>query len=313
MKQAVVLLNMGGIGSMDEVRLFLENMFNDENILSIKPAILRGFVARIIASRREPVARENYKKIGGKSPLNGITQRVCEKLSFIDTQRKFYAAMRYLPPFAKEVVEKIQEDGIEEVILFSMYPHYSRTTTKSSIDDFLNSCRAANYTPKITIIDRYFDNKLYNLAVIDRIKEALKGDRSNDFTLIFSAHGLPQRVINKGDPYQKEIEENINLLKEMLKSEGLLFKSIELGYQSKVGPLKWLEPSLKKVLGRYKNEKVIIYPLSFTIDNSESVLELDIEYRDEAKRVGVSDFRVCKCLNDSPLFIEAILSLCSKS
>jgi len=310
MKKAIVLLNMGGPNDLSEVRMFLDNMFNDENIISIKNRILRKFVAFMIASRREPKAKDNYAKIGGKSPLNGITNKLCEKLSSIDKENLYVYAMRYVPPFSGDVIEGLRAKNIEEVVLFSMYPHYSKTTTKSSIDDFMLSARKLDFNPSIKTVERYFDNRLYNLAVIDRIKESLRGDSPSGFTLIFSAHGLPQSVIDRGDPYQEEMVKNCEILKSMLADEGMVFDCIDIGYQSKVGPMKWLEPSLEDVLKKHKDKKVIIYPLAFTIDNSETILELVIEYKEVANKFGITDYRVCRCLNDGSLFAEAIISMC---
>ncbi|MFP4332269.1 MAG: ferrochelatase [Campylobacterales bacterium] len=308
-KKAVVLLNMGGPSNLDEVPLFLSNMFNDENILGIKPTLLRKFVANMIVKRRKKIAQENYSKIGGKSPLKDLTDSLIDRLRLKEPSLHFEYAMRYVPPFARSCIGNLKRDGVEEVVLFSMYPHYSKTTSKSSIDDFIQACKAANYSPSFKVVDRYFDHLGYNLAIISRIKEALGSKDESEFTLLISAHGLPQKVVDKGDPYQKEIKENIKVLEELLVKEGINFKNIDLAYQSKVGPLKWLEPSLDDALKKYKNKKVLIYPISFTIDNSETIYELHKEYKEIAEQIGVEEFLVSACLNDKEEFAEAILEL----
>jgi ferrochelatase len=308
-KKAVVLLNMGGPSNLDEVPLFLSNMFNDENILSLKPTLLRKFVANMIVKRRKAIAQENYSKIGGKSPLKELTDSLIDRLRLKEPNLRFDYAMRYVPPFARSCIGNLKKEGVEEVVLFSMYPHYSKTTSKSSIDDFKQACKAANYAPSFKVIDRYFDHGGYNKAIISRIKETLVGRDASEYTLLISAHGLPQKVINKGDPYQDEVKKNIDVLQSLLKEEGVNFKDMDLAYQSKVGPLKWLEPSLEDALKKYKDKKVLIYPISFTIDNSETIFELHKEYAEIAGKIGVEEYLVSTCLNDSEIFAEAILEM----
>ncbi|NWF66414.1 MAG: ferrochelatase [Campylobacterales bacterium] len=306
MKRAILLLNMGGPSNRDEIKIFLTNMFNDKNILSM-PSLIRKFVAFMIVKKRLPIATENYNHIGGKSPINDLTKRLVSKLQ-AKTSDTVDFVMNYTPPFPIDVLKKLQDEKVDEITLFSMYPQYSTTTTKSSLESIEEALKELNYTPKIKIIDRYFDNDLYNKAIIENIKKSLKDKNPADFALIFSAHGLPVKVIEKGDPYQKEIEANVEILKNMLKNE-LDFSSIHLAYQSKVGPMKWLEPSLEQKLKQLSEKNVIIYPIAFTIDNSETVFELDIELREFAEELGIHEYLVASCLNDSDLFSEMILEM----
>ncbi len=312
MKEAVVLLNMGGPSSLVEVEMFLRNMFNDPNILNIKSDFLRKMVASFIVNRRVEESKKNYEKIGGSSPIIGHTFSLIEKLRSLDDSRFYTYSMRYTPPFAKSVIEELKSMEIEKITLFSMYPQYSTTTTKSSIDEFKSLLDDAQFYPEISMVDKYYDNREYNIAIIERIKESLKESSASEFDLIFSAHGLPQSVIDRGDPYQKEIEKNVDILKNMLGHEGLDFKSVTVSYQSKVGPMKWIEPSTEKRLKELKGSKVIIYPIAFTIDNSETDYELSIEYRELASKLNIEDYRVSKCLNDSLLFANSIVSLVEK-
>lgn len=308
-KIAVVLLNMGGPNTLFEVKTFLHNMFNDPYILPIKSNFIRSLVANFIIHKRLDEAQENYKKIGGKSPLVGHTFALCAALNAMQDVYYFTYAMRYTPPFADGVAKELKQKGFKEVILFSMYPHFSYTTTASSMDDFLKALKMCDFAPKITQIERYYDEKTYNLSIIERIKEALNGEDSRDFNLIFSAHSLPQKNIDSGDPYQKEILENVALLKELLKIESLEFASINVAYQSKIGPIKWLEPNLQDILPKYKGKKLLIYPIAFTIDNSETDFELSYQYKNAAKKLGVLDYRVAKCLNASESFAKSILTI----
>ena len=308
-KTAVVLLNMGGPNSLFEVKTFLKNMFNDPYILPIKSDFLRAMVGSFIVNKRLEEAQSNYQKIGGKSPLVGHTFALCQALSAMESQMFFTYAMRYTPPFADGVVQDLKGRGIQEIVLFSMYPHFSYTTTQSSVQDFLRALKTQNFSPKVKIIERYYKEESYNRVMINRILEALNGENAQEFHLIFSAHSLPQKNIERGDPYQKEILENVEILKSMLKAQGVEFASIKVAYQSKIGPIKWLEPNLQDVLPKYKDKKLLIYPIAFTIDNSETDFELSIQYRALAQNIVIKDYRVAKCLNATPSFARCILEI----
>jgi ferrochelatase len=307
MKKGVVLLNMGGVSSLDEIELFLTNMFNDINIIGIKNSFIRSIVAKIIVTSRKETAKKNYQLIKGKSPLVDISQSLIKLLNQ-HSDVFFTMAMRYLPPFANNAIDKLQKNKIEHLVLLPLYPQYSTTTTKSSLDDFVDNMKKANYSPnKIEIINRFYNKDSFIELICNNIKSDI--DNAQDWDLVFSAHSLPQKIIDKGDSYQDEIIDNIKLIKNKLSKNGLEFKTISLAYQSKLGPIKWLEPSLETILKTKKTKKVIIYPLSFIIDNSETVLELDIEYRALANKIGIEEYKVVKCPNDSKNFIDFILSL----
>lgn len=306
MKKALILLNMGGPNNLDEVELFLKNMFNDPCILGIPIPFVRKAVASFITTKRKKQAQANYQLIGGKSPLPEHTRNLVHKLekSLPDFQVTY--AMRYTPPFAIDVLKELQEKGIEEIVCFSMYPQYSTTTTLSSFHDVKESLKQLGYTPKLHWIDRYFDHPEYNRAILERIKETLGDSHPEDYDLLFSAHGLPKRVIKKGDPYQKEVESNVEQLKTMMREEKIHFRGIHLAYQSKVGPLEWIGPSLEEKLEELAGRKVIVYPIAFTIDNSETDYELAIEHQEIAKKLGLADYQVCRCLNDKKGFVKAM-------
>ncbi|MDA3967478.1 MULTISPECIES: ferrochelatase [Helicobacter] len=308
-KQAVVLLNMGGVNSLSEVSVFLKNMFCDPYILPIKSNFIRSMVANFIVNKRLEEAKENYKKIGGKSPLVEHTFKLTKTLESLDSSYFYTYAMRYTPPFAPMVVKELQTKGIEEIVLFSMYPHFSYTTIASSYDDFIKALKSANYNPKITYIKHYYDFEPYNKCIVSSIKNTLKNDNSKEFHLIFSAHSLPQRNIKLGDPYKDEIEKNVEILKEMLRANNLEFASIKIAYQSKIGPIKWLEPNLSDIIPKYKDKKLLIYPISFTIDNSETDYELKIEYKNLAQESELLEYRVADCFNFGEEFAKCILEL----
>ncbi len=302
MKSGVLLLNMGGPNNLKEVELFLRNMFADRYILPMNP-LMRKLIGSIIVKKRKDEAKENYKELGGKSPLNDITASLCKKIEDrLNIPIKM--AMRYVPPFATEALQEFKNMGIDNIILFPMYPHYSTTTTKSSVEDVLNSMRELDYSANINIVDPYYDDYNYIQIQIDRIIEATKDINRDKYTLLLSAHGLPVKIIKSGDPYQIQIEANVSAIKTALKCRGIEFRDIKLVYQSRVGSGKWLEPNLVDVLRSPDNLRVVIVPLSFTIDNSETLFELDIEHKLIATKIGYDDYRVVKCPNDKDDFVE---------
>ena len=303
-KKALVLLNMGGARSKDELKMFLTNMFNDRNIITVKNDLIRKMIAYFIVSRRLDSAWENYKHIGNASPINPLTEKLVQKCNEQIEDYKVYQAMRYTPPFAQDVIKEILKDGITNILLLPLYPQFSTTTTKSSVQDFID------YTPyscKLEYIEEFYQNEKFNECIINEIISNVED--ASQYNLISSAHGLPQKIVDNGDPYEEQMNEHVEILKNMLEKKGVNFKSINLAYQSKVGPMKWLEPSLEDMLKNFKDQKVIIYPIAFIVDNSETDFELDIEYREIAHNLGIKEYKVCRCVNDSDDFIEAIKNI----
>ncbi|AOO65835.1 ferrochelatase [Sulfurospirillum halorespirans] len=309
MKKALVLLNMGGPNNLDEVKVFLSNMFNDANIITIKSALLRRFIAFMITSTRTKKAQANYAKLGGKSPLVGYTKQLVAKLQSALPALHVTFAMRYTPPFCDALIEELKAKGIEEVIVLPLYPHYSTTTTKSSVEDFMKVAKALGFQARIRVIDRFFENESYNRLLVQKIKEALGENDPTKMELIFSAHSLPQKIIANGDPYEREISLHVKLVEQLLHEEGVQFKAVHLAYQSKLGPVKWLEPSMEEKLSTLENKNALIVPISFTIDNSETEFELSQEYAELAHRLGFERYIVAKCPNDDEAFVECIKGL----
>jgi len=308
-QKALVLLNMGGPNNLDEVKLFLSNMFNDKNIITVKSSLLRRFIALMITTSRTKKAQANYAKLGGKSPLVGYTKKLVDKLQHALPSLHVNFAMRYTPPFCEGVIRELQEKGIEEVILLPLYPHYSSTTTKSSVEDFRDVAHTLGYTGKISVIDRFYEDESYNQLLVKKIKEALGENDPTQMELIFSAHSLPQKIIANGDPYEREITLHVKLLEKLLETSKLHFKAIHLAYQSKLGPVKWLEPSLEDKLTSLTNKNALIVPISFTIDNSETEFELSMEYAEVAHKLGFERYIVAKCPNDDEAFVACIKHL----
>ncbi len=312
-KEAVVLLNMGGPNNLEEVEMFLKNMFNDKNILTMKSNLLRKFIASMITFSRTESSQEIYRQLGGKSPLVGHTKSLVEKLQKrLGEDVIVDFAMRYTPPFAPEVIERLNTQEVEKIYLIPLYPQYSTTTTKSSLEDFEEAYHDSKGNAVLVEIKHFFENTTYNKAILERIKEKMGEENYNDFDIIFSAHGLPQKIVDAGDVYQRHVERHVEILKDMFKQDGMNFHDVHLAYQSKVGPMEWLKPSLEDKLKSVRNRGVLIFPLAFTIDNSETDFELDVEYREIAEEFGFKEYRVCRCPNDSDLFVDALCELYDK-
>ena len=297
----VLFLNMGGATNLQDCKTFLKNMFNDPYILGIKNKFIRRFVAWIITKSRVKAMRENYKQMGGKSPLNELTQSLCEKLNAKTKDFKFDFVNLYVPPFANEVLQKYTLSKNDEIILFPLYPHHSSTTVTSSLEVLQNEILKQKIKAKIKIVDIFYEDELYNETIVSHI--LTKKSEFDAKTLIFSAHSLPQSIIDKGDLYEKHVNHHVELLKERLKDH---FDEIILAYQSKLGPVKWLEPNTSDILANLDN-KALIYPISFCIDCSETIFELGMEYKHLAK----CDYDLLTCSNDSDEFIHFILKYLS--
>ena len=312
-KAAVILLNMGGPNNLEEVEMFLKNMFADKNILTMKSNLLRKFVGGMITFMRTESSQDIYRQLGGKSPIVGHTKNLVKKLQTrLGDDVLVDFVMRYTPPFAPEVIKNINEQNVERIYLIPLYPQFSTTTTKSSLEDFEEHYHDEGGDAILVEIKHFFENVTYNKAVIERIKEQMQDAKYEDFDMIFSAHGLPQKIVDAGDVYQRHVEKHVEILKQMLENENMNFHETHLAYQSKVGPMEWLKPSLEEKLESVRNRGVVIFPLAFTIDNSETDFELEIEYREIAEEFGFKEYRVCRCPNDSELFVDALEEIYNK-
>ncbi len=305
MNKAVVFLNMGAPRNLDEVEVFLKNMFNDRNIITVKSDLLRRFISFMIVTTRKKEAKSNYEKLGGASPLVKHTKNFENVAKELFPEYKIATIMRYTPPFAKDVLKELKEKNISEVLVIPLYPQYSTTTTKSSLEDLEKALKELDYQPKLTVLKKFYKDEFYLNTIVKDIKETLKDKNPKDFDLVFSAHSLPQKIVDSGDPYQKEVQEQVELLSKRLKD--MEFKNIHLAYQSKLGPVKWLEPSLEDKLHSLENKNVVIYPISFILDNSETEFELSMEYEEVAKELGFKNYLVCRCINDDKEFVKELV------
>ena len=304
---------MGGPNNLDEVEMFLTNMFNDKNILTMKSNLLRKFVGGMITFSRTESSQEIYRKLGGKSPLVGHTKNLVSKLQAKLGENVIVDfVMRYTPPFAPEVIERLNSASVTKIYLIPLYPQYSTTTTKSSLEDFEEHYHRMGEHALLVEIKHFFENENYNRSVIENIKTTVANSDYRDFDIIFSAHGLPKKIVKAGDTYEKHVEKHVAILEEMLQKEKMEFHATHLAYQSKVGPMEWLTPSLDEKLKVVRNRGVIVVPIAFTIDNSETDFELEVEYREIAETLGFREYRVVRCANDSELFVDALCEIYEK-
>ena len=312
-KDAVILLNMGGPNNLEEVEMFLKNMFNDKNILTMKSDMMRKMLGGLIVFNRTESSQEIYRELGGKSPIVGHTKNLVSKLQKrLGSDVIVDFVMRYTPPFAPEVIQKLNDAKVEKIYLIPLYPQQSTTTTKSSLEDFEQHYHNSEGNAVLAEIKHFFENKTYNRAILESIKERVGDSEYRDFDIIFSAHGLPQKIVDSGDVYQKHIQKHVEILTKGLSDAKMNFHQVHLAYQSKVGPMQWLKPSLEDKLKLVRNRGVIIFPLAFTIDNSETDYELAIEYKEIAEGLGFNEYRVCRCPNDSDTFVDALCEIYEK-
>jgi len=308
-KTAVLLLQMGGPDSLEAVEPFLRNLFSDRDIIRIGPAFLQPLIARFISRRRAKKVRQYYQKIGGKSPLRELTeQQAAELEKVLGSGYRCFVAMRYWKPDTGEALAAIRRENISRIIALSLYPHYSRATTGSSFNE-LERVRELSPVPlELRRIEPFYSHPLYIAALAEKIEEALSGFNNRDHVqLVFSAHGLPQSFIDSGDPYLHQIQTTVSLVMERF--EGV---SHHLAFQSRAGPVKWLEPSTEDTirgLAVAGTQQLLVVPISFVSDHIETLYEIDIQYREEALRLGISDFRRVESLNSSALFISCLAEL----
>ncbi len=310
-KIAVVLFNLGGPDSLDAVEPFLFNLFSDPLIFKI--LVGQKVFAKLISSRRAPKVKKEYEQIGGKSPINEWTEvqrtKLENKLKDKIPDVRVFTAMRYWKPFTEDVISSIEKEDFEKIVLLPLYPHYSITTTGSSFQEWKNLYKGE--IDKLIYIDDFYQNELYIEAINERINETLQKfpqEIRSETQLVFSAHGTPVSLVKKGDPYNRHIQKTVE---EVMRARDYSH-GFHLCYQSKVGPVKWLEPSTDNMireLSAADKKHLLIIPISFVSDHVETLFELNIEYRHVADESGIKNYIVMKGLNDSDLFIKALEQL----
>ncbi|MGA9408530.1 MAG: ferrochelatase [Bacteroidota bacterium] len=316
-KTAVVLFQLGGPDSLEAVEPFFYNLFCDPDIIDLPGAFLfRKTLAKIISSRRAPKVRQLYKNIGGASPI--LPQTQMQAMSLQESLKRsgviagVYIAMRYWHPMTKETVEKIQKENVEEVVLLPLYPHYSKVTTGSSAHEWnntVNNMSANHFSTKL--IKSYYDHPMYIAALVENINRSLDRvpqDERKHVHLLFSAHGTPVKLVNDGDPYSN----HIRITYERVIESGNFGLPHHLCFQSKVGPQRWLEPSLIQTIDSLAAQRVshiIVVPIAFVTDHIETLSEIGIEGRDQAYRLGIKYFDVMPALIANEKFISCLTDL----
>jgi protoporphyrin/coproporphyrin ferrochelatase len=311
MKKAIILFNLGGPDKLENVEPFLFNLFNDPAILNL-PTIFRYPLAKLISSRRSPIAKKIYQELGGSSPILKLTRdqsyALEKKLNQTNKEDKYkcFVVMRCWHPRAEDVIKDVRNYDPEEIILLPLYPQYSAATSGSSIKEWKHVCKKHNYNVNTSTICCYPEETLFIKSHVDSIKKKI--ENLENYKLIFSAHGLPEKNIKKGDPYQWQVEKSVNSIVKSLKLTNLDWI---LSYQSRVGPLKWIGPSTDNII--IENSKlgknIVLVPIAFVSEHSETLVELDIEYKELADKNGCKKYIRVPALGTNVDFINSLSNL----
>jgi ferrochelatase len=311
-KLAVVLFNLGGPDSLEAVEPFLRNLFSDPAILSL-PWIVRWPLARIIARRRAPFARDIYAKMGGSSPIVAETRAQADALDKVLAESgldaKCFIAMRCWHPFSDGAALAVKAWGADRIVLLPLYPQFSTTTSASSLADWKRAAGKAGLEAPTSEICCYPDHPDFIAAAAELIQTAFKARKPGvDYRLLLSAHGLPKRTIAKGDPYQWQVERTAKAVVDALGMENLDWS---ICYQSRVGPLEWIGPATDAEIQRTgaDGKGAIVAPIAFVSEHSETLVELDIEYAHLAKAAGVVDYLRVPTVRSHPRFVAALADL----
>jgi ferrochelatase len=312
MKVAIVLFNLGGPDSPEAVEPFLRNLFSDPAIIAL-PTIVRLPLARLIARRRAPVARAIYDHIGGRSPIVEETQKqgwaLEAALTADDIAAMSFIAMRCWHPMSDEAAKAVRDFAPDRIVLLPLYPQFSTTTTASSLKDWARAAKAVGLAAATTAVCCYPLQRGFVRAVAARIRDAMVGARPDlPYRLLLSAHGLPKATIARGDPYQWQVERSAQAIVQELALPGLDWT---VCYQSRVGPLEWIGPATDAEIRRAGTDGkgVIVAPIAFVSEHSETLVELDIEYARLAREAGVPDYRRAATVGAHTDFIAGLAGL----
>lgn len=310
-KLAIVLFNLGGPDSPQAVQPFLFNLFNDPAIIGA-PAPIRWLLAKYISAKRAPIAQEIYAKIGGKSPLLPLTERQANALQQeLGGEVRCFIAMRYWHPLTEQAVAEVKAWSPDRILLLPLYPQYSTATSGSSLEAWHKAAAKAGLSVPTGSICCWATEPGMIDAQVDLLTQALEQSGS-DTRVLFSAHGLPKSVVEKGDPYQAQIEQTAAAVVAKLNRPGLDWL---VSYQSRVGPMEWIGPSTDAEIKRAGGEgkKLVILPIAFVSEHSETLVELDLEYGHLAKESGVPSYIRVPALGTHPAFIRGMADLARRS
>ncbi len=319
-KTAIVLFNLGGPDKPAAVQPFLFNLFNDPAIIRI-PNPFRWGLAKLISKRRAPIAREIYENLGGGSPLLPNTEAQARALEAAllsgepessGDDFKVFIAMRYWHPFADEAVQQVKDYAPDKILLLPLYPQFSTTTTGSSVTDWNRAAAKVGLQAPTKTLCCYPADPGFVAEVVTRLRAALDqfDEDSAKPRVLFSAHGLPKKIVEAGDPYQEQVEESTAAVVEALALADSRWADLDwvVCYQSRVGPLEWIGPSTESEIERAGKDEVplIVVPIAFVSEHSETLVELDIEYRELAEKEGVPKYLRVPTVDDGPAFIEGL-------
>jgi ferrochelatase len=309
----VMLLNLGGPETLADVEPFLVNLFSDREIIRLSPfPFLQKFIAKRIAAKRAPKSREAYGLIGGGSPLTRITGeqgRALEAALAADGRFVVRMAMRYWQPGAQTALAEFAQAGVRRIVALTLYPHYSRATTGSSLEALRKAVAASGQGFELAEIREWPEQPEYVGCLAQGIREGMAGFGNEPAQLVYSAHSLPVSFIREGDPYLEQIKRTIAAVE---KSTGIAGR---LCFQSRSGPVEWLAPSTPEMLGQLAGagvKNVLLVPISFVSDHVETLYEIDIQYRELAGSLGLRLERTAS-LNTNPGFIRGLRALVADS
>jgi len=316
-KTGIIMMNLGGPATLDQVEPFLLDLFADREIIQLP---FQSWLGPFIARRRAPKVRELYDKIGGGSPIlrltetqgRGMVERL-DRLAPDTAPHGFYVAFRYINPRSEDALSAMAADGVERAVAFTQYPQFSCSTTGSSLNELWRAAGRLGLSHRFewSVIDRWPVHDGFVAAMTETVREGLAGfpaDERDDVILLFSAHSLPLNVIDRGDPYPQEVGATVHRVMERLAFSHRYL----LAYQSEVGPLRWLGPSTERVirnLGARGHKHVLVVPIAFTTDHIETLSELDREYGHVAKNVGITWYQRSPALNGRAVFLDALADI----
>ncbi len=309
---AVVMFNLGGPDRLEAVQPFLFNLFNDPAIINL-PRPLRWLLARAVARRRAPIARQIYAHLGGRSPLLELTRaqaRGLEKRLIADgDEARVFISMRYWHPMSLHTAREVRDFDPDEIVLLPLYPQFSTTTSGSSLDDWRRAAKRVGLKSPTCAVCCYPMQSGWVRAVADLTAQTVEiATKEGEPRVLFSAHGLPRKVIDAGDPYQWQVEQTSAAVVEEM---GIPDLDWVVCYQSRVGPLEWIGPSTEQELARAAADQVpvVVVPIAFVSEHSETLVELDLEYREEADRLGIPAYYRVHAVGTHPDFIEGLHDL----
>jgi protoporphyrin/coproporphyrin ferrochelatase len=316
-KISVVLFQLGGPDSPDAVEPFLYNLFCDPDIIDFFGAwFARRPLARYIARNRAATVRQHYNDIGGQSPIRLLTERQASALEAAlapHADAKCFIAMRYWHPLSEEAAAEVKAWNAPDLVLLPLYPQYSFATSSSSLKEWKRVYHPDGNAPRVHTIEKFYDHPLYIESIVEKIALTLTHfEKPDGAHILFSAHGLPLSLIERGDPYARHVEETVRLVM----ARGGWKNAQTLCYQSKVGRRKWLTPSLVETidkLARAGEKHLIVVPIAFVTEHIETLHEINIEAREQATHLGVTQFEMMPAVGDSPTFISALADVVIRS